>query len=143
MCCIYSTNTNTHTSTLTGQTWPMKQSITCEDSRAFYSITSFHEAGQQCLRKQAQYGGKVGGKGPRSQGTRPCQVRCRHRAAVEHHFRHRGGGVFQPAWPRPGRFQLPTIRENPKQRSLRPREQRMFVGPYVPMWISCVFTVAA
>ena len=25
LCCIYSTNTRTHTSTLTGQTWPIKQ----------------------------------------------------------------------------------------------------------------------
>ena len=28
LCCIYSTNSRTHTSTLTGQTWPIKQSIT-------------------------------------------------------------------------------------------------------------------
>ena len=86
MCCIYLTNTNTHSSPLTGQTWPMKQSITCEDSRVIYSITSSHKAGKQCLRSQAQYGGKVG-------GTRPCQVRCRHRAAVEHHF-DKGAGTY-------------------------------------------------
>ena len=28
--CVYSKNTNTHTSTLTGQTWAIKHSITCE-----------------------------------------------------------------------------------------------------------------
>ena len=33
----------------------------------------------ECLRRQAQYIGKV--------GTRPCRVRCtEHRAAVTHHF---------------------------------------------------------
>ena len=78
LCCIYSTNSNTHTSTLTGQTWPIKHSITCEDSNVVYSVTCSHKAGQ-CLRRQAQYIGKV--------GTRPCRARCtEHRAAVTHHF---------------------------------------------------------
>ena len=44
---------------------------------------------------------------------------------------HRGGRTFQPTWPRPGRLQLPTIRENPKQGSLRPRGQRKLLDPEV------------
>ena len=40
LCCIYSTNSRTHTSTLTGQTWPIKQNITCEDANVCYVITS-------------------------------------------------------------------------------------------------------
>ena len=79
LCCIYSTNSNTHTSTLTGQTWPIKHSITCEDSNVVYSVTCSHKAGQ-CLRTPAQYVGKVG-------SSRPCRVRCtEHRGAVTHHF---------------------------------------------------------
>jgi len=68
-----------HTSTLTGQTWPIKHSITCEDSNVVYSVTCSHKAGQ-CLRTPAQYVGKVG-------STKPCRVRCtEHRGAVTHHF---------------------------------------------------------
>ena len=79
LCCIYANNTRTHTSTLTGQTWPIKQSITCEDANVCYSITCSHGAGP-CLRKPAQYIGKVG-------PTRPCRVRCtEHRGAVNHHW---------------------------------------------------------
>ena len=79
LCCIYSNNTRTHTSTLTGQTWPIKQSITCEDANVVYNVTCSHGAGP-CLRKPAQYIGKVG-------PTRPCRVRCtEHRGAVNHHW---------------------------------------------------------
>ena len=79
LCCVYSKNTNTHTSTLTGQTWPIKHSITCEDSNVVYNVTCSHKAGQ-CLRRPAQYVGKVG-------STRPCRIRCtEHRGAVTHHF---------------------------------------------------------
>ena len=79
LCCVYSKNTNTHTSTLTGQTWPIKHSITCEDSNVVYNVTCSHKAGQ-CLRRPAQYIGKVG-------STRPCRIRCtEHRGAVTHHF---------------------------------------------------------
>ena len=41
LCCIYSTNSRTHTSTLTGQTCPIKQSITCEDSSVCYNVDCF------------------------------------------------------------------------------------------------------
>ena len=59
--------------------WPIKHSITCEDSNVVYSVTCSHKAGQ-CLRTPAQYVGKVG-------STRPCRVRCtEHRGAVTHHF---------------------------------------------------------
>ena len=79
MCCIYSTNTRTHTSTLTGQTWPIKQSITCDDDSVCYNVTCSHGAGQ-CLRKPGQYVGKVG-------DTRPCRQRCtEHRGAVRNHW---------------------------------------------------------
>ena len=79
LCCVYSSNSGTHTSTLTNQTWPIKQRITCDDANVCYSITCSHGAGQ-CLRKPAQYVGKVG-------ATRPCRNRCtEHRAAVTHHF---------------------------------------------------------
>ena len=66
--CVYFNNTRTHTSTLTGQTWPIKQSITCEDANVVYNVTLSHGAGQ-CLRKPAQYVGMVG-------PTRACRVRC-------------------------------------------------------------------
>ena len=42
--CVYSNNTRTHTSTLTGQTWPIKQSITCEDANVVYNVTLSHGA---------------------------------------------------------------------------------------------------
>ena len=55
LCCVYSSNTRTHTSTLTGQTGP-------------------------CLRRPAQYVGKVG-------ATRACRVRCtEHRGAARNRF---------------------------------------------------------
>ena len=79
LCCIYSTNTRTHISTLTGQTWPIKQSITCDDDSVCYNVTCSHGAGQ-CLRKPGQYVGKVG-------DTRPCRQRCtEHRGAVRNHW---------------------------------------------------------
>ena len=79
LCCIYSTNSRTHTSTLTGQTWPIKQSITCDDDSVCYNVTCSHGAGQ-CLRKPGQYVGKVG-------DTRPCRQRCtEHRGAVRNHW---------------------------------------------------------
>ena len=68
LCCIYSANSRTHTSTLTNQTWPIKQSITCDDANVVYNITCSHGAGQ-CLRKPAQYVRKVG-------STRPFRNRC-------------------------------------------------------------------
>ena len=77
--CIYTTNTRTHTSTLTGQTWPIKQSITCDDDSVVYSVTCSHGAGH-CLRRPGQYVGKVG-------DTRPCRQRCtEHRGAIRNHF---------------------------------------------------------
>ena len=77
--CVYSNNTRTHTSTLTGQTWPIKQSITCEDANVVYNVTCSHGAGP-CLRRPAQYVGKVG-------PTRACRIRCtEHRGAVNHHW---------------------------------------------------------
>ena len=79
LCCIYSTSSRTHTSTLTGQTWPIKQNITCDDANVCYSITCSHGSGA-CQRKPAQYVGKVG-------HTRPCRQRCtEHRGAVTHHW---------------------------------------------------------
>ena len=79
LCCIYSANSRTHTSTLTNQTWPIKQSITCDDANVVYNITCSHGAGR-CQRKPAQYVGKVG-------ATRPCRTRCtEHRGAVTHHW---------------------------------------------------------
>ena len=79
LCCIYSKNTRTHTSTLTGQTWPIKQSITCDDDSVCYNVTCSYGAGQ-CLTKPAQYVGKVG-------NTRPCSQRCtEHRGAARNHF---------------------------------------------------------
>ena len=79
LCCVYSTSSSTHTSTLTNQTWPIKQRITCDDANLVYNITCSHGAGR-CQRKPAQYVGKVG-------ATRPCRNRCtEHRAAVTHHF---------------------------------------------------------
>ena len=79
LCCIYSANSSTHTSTLTNQTWPIKQSITCDDANVVYNITCSHGAGR-CQRKPAQYVGKVG-------ATRPCRTRCtEHRGAVTHHW---------------------------------------------------------
>ena len=59
LCCVYSSNSRTHTSTLTGQTWPIKQSITCDDHSVVYNVTCSHQAGP-CLRRPAQYVGKVG-----------------------------------------------------------------------------------
>ena len=77
--CVYSNNSRTHTSTLTGQTWPIKQSITCEDANVVYNVTCSHGAGP-CLRRPAQYVGKVG-------PTRACRIRCtEHRGAVNHHW---------------------------------------------------------
>ena len=79
LCCIYSTNSRTHTSTLTGQTWLIKQNITCEDANVCYNITCSQGSGA-CQRKPAQYVGKVG-------HTRPCRQRCtEHRGAVTHHW---------------------------------------------------------
>ena len=79
LCCIYSANSKTHTSTLTGQTWPIKQSITCDDHSVVYNVTCSHQAGQ-CLRRPAQYVGKVG-------ATRACRVRCtEHRGAARNHW---------------------------------------------------------
>ena len=67
------------TSTLTGQTWPIKSNITCDDANVCYSITCSHGSGA-CQRKPAQYVGKVG-------HTRPCRQRCtEHRGAVTHHW---------------------------------------------------------
>ena len=59
---ICSAYTRRHTSTLTSETWPIKQIITCDDA------TCSRGAGQ-CLRKPAQYVGKVG-------STRPFRNRC-------------------------------------------------------------------
>ena len=79
LCCVYASNSRTHTSTLTGQTWPIKQSITCDDHSVVYNVTCSHQAGP-CLRRPAQYVGKVG-------ATRACRVRCtEHRGAARNHF---------------------------------------------------------
>ena len=64
LCCVYASNSRTHTSALTGQTWPIKQSITCDDHSVVYNVTCSHQAGP-CLRRPAQYVGKVG-------STRAC-----------------------------------------------------------------------
>ena len=113
LCCVYSTNSRTHTSTLTGQTWPIKQNITCEDANVCYNITCSHGSGA-CQRKPAQYVGKVG-------PTRPCRQRCtEHRGAVTHHcLGHWGRRPLQPPGPRPRRLQLPPFRENTEHRPLR------------------------
>ena len=90
LCCVYSSNSRTHTSTLTGQTWPIKQSITCDDHSVVYNVTCSHQAGP-CLRRPAQYVGKVG-------ATRACRVRCtEHRGAARNYFN------------TDGRLQLPPL----------------------------------
>ena len=87
LCCVYSSNTRTHTSTLTGQTWPIKQSITCDDHSVVYNVTCSHQVGP-CLRRPAQYVGKVG-------ATRACRVRCtEHRRAARNHFHTAVGDHF-------------------------------------------------
>ena len=77
LCCVYSEEARTHSSSATQERWPIKQSISCEDSGVVYAVTCHHRAGrcQDC----PQYVGRVG-------TTRPCRERCtEHRAAVRNH----------------------------------------------------------
>ena len=77
MCCSYTADTRTHTCTSTGHTWPIKQSISCDDRNVVYSVTCEHRTGG-CTNRP-QYVGMVG-------NTRACrQQLTEHRAAVRHH----------------------------------------------------------
>ena len=131
LCCIYSANSKTHTSTLTGQTWPIKQSITCDDHSVVYNITCSHQAGQ-CLRRPAQYVGKVG-------ATRACRVRCtEHRGAVRNHWDTGVGEHFN----RPGtRWQTSNfflLRRSEARTPLYWKQERSFGSRNMVFWVRVV-----
>ena len=95
MCCVYSKESRTHTSSATGQTWPVRQHITCEDSGVIYCVTCRHGAGG--CQDKPQYVGMVG-------SSRPCRQRCtEHRGSVRNnqdnavgrHFSLPGHSQFQ------------------------------------------------
>ena len=77
----------------TGETWKIKECISCQDSNVVYSITCKHKAGR--CKDAPQYVGMVG-------DTRPCRDRCtEHRGAVNNnrdtgvgeHFNQPGHGL--------------------------------------------------
>ena len=74
LCCLYSVESRNHTCSVTGETWRIKECISCQDSNIVYSITCNHRAGR--CKDAPQYVGMVG-------DTRPCRDRCtEHRGAV-------------------------------------------------------------
>jgi hypothetical protein len=86
LCCVYSEESRSHTSTATGQTWPMKQLVTCEDRSVIYSVTCQHGTG--CCPSRPQYIGMVG-------SSRPCRERCtEHRGSVSNHLDNAVGAHF-------------------------------------------------
>ena len=74
MCCLYTEEVKCHTCSSTGESWPIRKIITCEDSSVVYSVTCNHRAGS--CQDSPQYVGMVG-------ASRPCRNRCtEHRGAV-------------------------------------------------------------
>ena len=93
LCCLYSEEGRTHTCSATGESWNIKQCITCQDNNVVYSITCNHLTGR--CQDAPQYVGKVG-------PTCPCRERCtEHRGAVANnrdtgvgeHFNRPGHGL--------------------------------------------------
>jgi hypothetical protein len=77
LCCVYCVESRTHTSTATGQTWPMRQLITCEDRNLIYGVTCQHGRGR--CPSRPQYIGMVG-------CSRAGRERCtEHRGSVSNH----------------------------------------------------------
>ena len=69
----------------TGETWKIKECISCQDSNVVYSITCKQKAGR--CKDAPQYVGMVG-------DTRPCRDRCtEHRGAVNNNRDTGVGGV--------------------------------------------------
>ena len=64
--CPYTQDTRTHTCTATGETWPIRQAISCQDSSVVYGLTC--EVRSARCPDRPQYVGKVG-------LTRPCRER--------------------------------------------------------------------